>query len=86
MSVQDPKWHRQHPIFGTDFTKSPDILIEELRNKLSNIRGQLGDIGYGYPGFKQQLDSVEGLLTCGIGYLYHLREEMEKCFKPKENS
>jgi len=81
----DEYW-RQHPIFDTDFTKSPDKLIEEIRCKLSNLRGQLGDIGHGYSGFRQQLDEAQGLLTCGISYLYHIREDMEKCFKPKKDN
>ena len=78
------EWHRQHPIFGTDFTKSPDELIEGIRQELDILRGHLGDIGYGYSGFKQQLDEVQGLLTCGISYLYHIREDMKKCFKSKK--
>lgn len=83
---QSPEWWREHPIFGTNFTKSPDVLLEEIRTKLSMLRGQLSDIGYGYPGFKQQLDEVQGLLTCGISYLYHLREDMEKCFNTTEKT
>lgn len=84
--INSPEWHREHPIYGTDFSKSPDILIEEIRTKLSMLRGQLGDIGYAYPGFKDQLDDVHGLLTCGISFLYSLRQDMEKCFKTEENS
>lgn len=71
------EWHRQHSIFNTDFSKPPDVLVEEIRDKLSDIRGQLSDLGRGYSGFQQPLDNVCGLLTCGIECLYYIREEMK---------
>jgi hypothetical protein len=72
-----PEWHREHPIFGTDFSEPPHVLIEEIRCHLARLRGQFSDIGRGYPGWREQLDCAEGLLTCGISYLYGVKNEME---------
>lgn len=71
------KLSMEHPIFGTDFSKPLSESIEKLRRQLSQIRGELSDISYAYPGYKQDLDSVEGLLTCGIRSLHSTKEQMK---------
>lgn len=69
---------KEHPIYGTDFSKPLAELVELIRNQLTNARGQIHDIIHAYPGFKDRFDSAEGLLTCGISYLYHVKQEMEQ--------
>lgn len=90
--TEKPKWGtdefwRQHAIFGTDFSKPPHELIEEIRCKLSHLRGQLHDIGAGYSGFKESLENAQGSLTLIVSYLYGVMNDMEKVkehLKPKE--
>ena len=79
-----PEWYQQHPIFGTDFSKSPDDIIEGIRLQLAHLRGQLTDVGRGYPCFREQLETAEGSLTCVISYLYHVRAEMLEVERKKK--
>lgn len=73
-----PEWHRQHPIFKVDFSKPPSEIVESLRNDLSNIRGKLGDVRFGYPGYSERLETAQGAITTCIAYLYHLMDDMKK--------
>lgn len=66
------------PIYGTDFSQPLSKTVEELRSQISHIRGQLYDIGYSYPAWKDRVESVQGLLTCGLVSLYGVAEEMRK--------
>ncbi|MFA5750473.1 MAG: hypothetical protein WC895_04630 [Candidatus Shapirobacteria bacterium] len=79
-----PEWHKQNPIFGTDFSKSPDELIENIRCQLANIRGQLNDISRGYPGFGDRLNDAGGTLTLCISYLYHVLGDLIKLKKQEK--
>ena len=76
--MKSPEEYRKKPIFGTDFSKTVPEIIEDIRRKISDIRGNITDIGYGYPGYKDKLEHVEGLLTCGLSVLYHERKEIIK--------
>ena len=69
---------REHPIYKTDFSKPLAELIDLIRDQLTKTRGQLGDITSAFPVYKDDLDNVEGLLTCGISYLYHVKQRMEE--------
>jgi len=73
-----PEWHRANPIFWVDFKYKPDVLIEDIRSRLAHIRGEISDIGQGYPGWQEQLKSVEGALTCCLIALYEPMTEMKK--------
>lgn len=67
---------REKPIYGTDFSKPLSVLVEELRSDIAKIRGRMSDISYGYPAWREELDCVEGLLTCGLVTLYGTKEKM----------
>jgi hypothetical protein len=69
---------RGRPIYGTDFSKPLSEIIGSLRNDLTRVRGQLGDIGSGYLAWKEHLESIEGLLTCGLVSLYYVQEQMKE--------
>ena len=75
-----PEHWRKHPIFGTDFGKDgerpPAEIVEEIRSKLSNLRGQLNDVGMGYPGWEERVEPAQGALTCVISLLYDVKQEM----------
>lgn len=64
----------KNPIWKTDFSKPLLHLIEELRDQLSDTRGQIHDIERAYPGLKERIHCVEGLLTCGISTLYDVKQ------------
>lgn len=67
-----------HPIYGTDFSKQISEIVEDQRKEISIIRGRLGDISSAFPGWKDQLDSVEGLLTCGLVAMADIVKEMKE--------
>jgi hypothetical protein len=69
---------KENPIYKTDFSKPLAELVEILRHEMTRTRGKLGDITSAYPVYHDDLDSVEGLLTCGISYLYHVKKKMEE--------
>ena len=68
--------YREHPIYGTDFAKPLSQLIEDVRKELTQARGHLHDIEFGYPGWKERVDHVSGLLTCGLVALHVSRQEI----------
>ena len=68
---------RERPVYKTDFSKPLAELVDTLRDQMTHTRGQLGDIMSAFPVYKDDLDNVEGLLTCGISYLYHVKKRME---------
>jgi hypothetical protein len=55
---------------------SEEILTARLQ--IAAIRGRLSDIGSAYTGWRDRLDSVQGLLTCGLMALHHTMEEMRE--------
>lgn len=69
---------REHPIYGTDFSKPVSVLIEDCRNQIVHTRGQLSDIIDGCPGYAERLEHVRGLLTCGLVALYQSCQEIIK--------
>lgn len=74
---------RLSPIYGTDLTKPRSVVVEEIRMKIAHARGQLHDIVAAYPGWKDRLEDVTGLLTCGLIALHETKEEMEKIERSK---
>lgn len=68
---------RKNPIFGTDLNKPVSVLTEEVREKLTAVRGMVCDIRRAFP-YGDRLDSIDGFLTTGIGALYHKVEEFRK--------
>jgi hypothetical protein len=69
---------KEHPIYGTDFSKPLSELIQEARNEITRIRGKLSDISFAYSGWGEQIKDVEGTLTSSIIYLYYIKEQMER--------
>ncbi len=63
-------------IYGTDLTKPLSVLIEDLRQQMVKTRGQIHDIEHAFPHWKERVDHVGGLLTCGIVALHSSREEI----------
>jgi hypothetical protein len=74
---------KDHPIWGTDFNDPVSKIIENLRHELTKVRGGLNDICSAFPHYRQRLESVQGLLTCGLITMYGemneiLQREIEK--------
>lgn len=69
---------RMNPIYGTNLQRPLSEIIKELRNRMVFLRGGIADFQFGYPGWKERTEPVEGLLTCGIVTLWNVVEELEK--------
>lgn len=52
-------------------------IIEEIRNEMCATRSKLLN-AYHKHGWKDRLDNCEGLLTCGISYLYNSKKEIRE--------
>lgn len=75
----------EHPLYNTDLTQPRSSLIYKARHDIIQIRGMLGDISRAYPGWKESLDNVEGLLNCGLTTLYSIMQDM-KTLEDKQNA
>ena len=73
---------KKHPIYKTNFDRPLSETIEALRGQICEIRGQLSDIRFAYPGWGERTQDVEGLLTCGLVALHNVMEEMRKIETP----
>ena len=75
--LDDQEAYCQHPIYKTEglADKPISLLIEELRSRISNCRGNLFDIIH-ERGWEDRLEHVEGLLTCGLVALNVSRKEI----------
>jgi len=71
-------FQRFHPLFKTDLSEGPVNAIEKIRALLDEARGQCSDMKHSYSGWGQQLQDVEGLLTCGLICLYRVLQEMQE--------
>ena len=75
---QSPEDYRKKPIYGTDFSKELSQIIEMIRGQMVQSRGHISDIEFGYPGWKERVEHVGGLLTCGIIALAYAKDEITK--------
>ena len=62
----DAERYRQNPIYKTDLNKPKSQVIEDIRHKMTDLRGMIHDFQFGFPGWKERTEHVEGLLTCGL--------------------
>lgn len=69
---------REHPIYKTDLSKPLAELVAIFRDQITTTRGQIRDVSSAFPGWKDELDAVEGLLTCGLVYLHNTKSRMEQ--------
>ncbi len=70
--------YRDKPIFGTDLKRPLSEIITGIRRQLLEARNSIHDFEFGYPGWKERTQPVEGLLTCGLVTLYDVIEELKK--------
>jgi hypothetical protein len=73
------------PIFYNskeEMDKPLSVLMEELRNDVSKVRGKLFDIKQSY-GWDDRIEDIEGGLTCMISAMYNIMKEWEK-FEEKQ--
>lgn len=69
---------RNNPIFGTNLKRPMSEVIKEIRSNMVQLRGNITDFQFGFPGWGERTEPVEGLLTCGIVTLYNVLQELEK--------
>ena len=72
----DAERYRQNPIYKTDLNKPKSQVIEDIRHKMTDLRGMIHDFQFGFPGWKERTEHVEGLLTCGLIALHYTKEEL----------
>ncbi len=70
--------HRAAPISGIDLTRPLEVVFEEVRGDIRNARGKLFDVRMGFTGWADQVREIEGLLTCGLIALHHLKEQAKE--------
>ena len=63
-------------IWGLDLNKPIGTLIEDIRNEMGKSRGKVQDLVRKYPQYKDHIEHVAGLLTCGIVSLYNSKEKI----------
>lgn len=69
---------RRQPLSGIDLSQPLSVLVEGLRQDITNVRSKLDDIGKGYPGWGEHLKCAEGGLTCVLIALYNTAEHMKE--------
>lgn len=69
---------KKNPIYGTDLNRPISVLVKEIRNRLTAIRGSIGDIKFAYSGLDERLGCAEGGITCVISALHPVMIEFEK--------
>lgn len=74
--MRTPEEYRKNPIFGTDFSKPVSVLIDEIRNNITKLRGTINDIEYGYPIYNDRIKYIEGYLTTGLVALSYVKKEI----------
>jgi hypothetical protein len=80
------KERREQPgIYGDDLTRPLKDLVGSIRDDLTKARGRMSDIGFAYTGMRERLAATEGLLTCGISYLYYVLQEIQRWDAEHEN-
>lgn len=71
------RYHRENPIYGTDFERPLHQIVEDARRLMLQARDVLSDIHFAEPGWAERTDDVAGLITCGVSQLYGIAQEME---------
>ena len=66
----------ENPIYGTDLKRPVSVVIEEIRNDFVKARGKISDVVRAHPGWKDRLEDVSGLLTCGLVALASANREI----------
>ena len=75
---EEAERYRQHPIYGTDFSKRPGRLLHEMRNELTTLRGRIYDLKNGHPYTEERVDYLEGYFTTGIMAIYNTIKDLEE--------
>lgn len=70
--------YKENPIYGTNLNRQPSEIVNELRDRMTTLRGGIQDFQFGYPQWKERTQHVEGLLTCGIVALAYTLDELQK--------
>lgn len=73
----EKQW-REKPLSGIDLSGDLSKVVEGLRRDMVNVRSKFNDIRFAFPGWGESTEHVEGLLTCGISYLYYVMEKMKE--------
>lgn len=70
----------RNPIYyksAEEMDKPMSVLIDELRNDLSKIRGKLFDMKRSF-GWGEWIETYEGGMTCMISAMSHFQDELKR--------
>ncbi|GEC52243.1 hypothetical protein ABIF38_006405 [Bradyrhizobium japonicum] len=70
--------HRANPISKIDLSRPLEFILADLRRDMVDLRGRLNDARMGFTGWADQVQAVEGLLTCGIIAMHGLVEDAKE--------
>lgn len=62
------------PLYGTDLSQPLSKLIEGWRYQITEIRGQMGDFRFAKNGWREELETLEGGLTCMLMAMHNSME------------
>jgi hypothetical protein len=71
------------PIYGTDLSKPLSELMTEWRSQVATIRGQMSDFAFAR-GWREELETLEGGLTCMLMAMHNTLERAKENEKLKE--
>lgn len=76
---QQLSWHdRAHPLTGIDLSRPLDAVFADIRREMVAVRRKLFDVRMGFTGWAEQVQEIEGLLTCGLIAMHRLQEQAKE--------
>lgn len=68
----------RRPIYGTDLSKPLSELMTGWRSNVAQIRGQMSDVAFAKSGWREELATLEGGLTCLLMAMHCSLERMQE--------
>jgi hypothetical protein len=69
---------RANPLTGIDLSRPLDVVFADIRREMVEVRSKLFDVRMGFTGWAEQVQQIEGLLTCGLIAMHHLQEQAKE--------
>jgi hypothetical protein len=70
---------RAHPLTpGLDLSRPLEIVFADIRREIVAVRSKLFDVRMGFTSWAEQVQNIEGLLTCGLIAMHHLQEQAKE--------
>jgi hypothetical protein len=69
---------RATPLTGIDLTRPLETVFADIRREIAGVRSKLSDVRMGFTGWAEQVQEIEGLLTCGLIAMHRLQEQAKE--------